>query len=687
VMLTLRRCSPILIVVVLAAAVAACSSSASTSSSASSPQSATTTATASSGSDPTTASTTVTSPEPVSARATVLDVSKLAAAGIGVYADPYQAAPIHEVTTFDGAPMPVRLLATQARAMTLEAADGQGLLGSTIDQLIGVDPGMPPPSFLVAGWITGSQSPGAMYAHSLMGAQTWPNAPTIVFPTLVLALYAADAAQFADTLTATDTPTPGAPTSDIGSLVQSGFRSNGVVIDVAAMHTASAVGICSKVQGFVDSTISALFNSIGHLEQPRPPAPAHSAFGWFVAGLTAGYGYAVGVVNALIDAAHFLVVKLIGLLTQPVLGYIAKIAGVLGVVAQVVSFLRPWTIRMDDTPPSTRKAIGTEPGLPGTVTARVDLGGLDEWPTDITDCAMQAGVTLPPLKPVGAPIVWTMTQSDDLAVQSAGQVTVLDETGSAPFRYATTQESVETSKGDPVEGELKIQASIRRNAVADLQQTIANLVFAQIPSLIRPILQAVLAPVVTLVLDKVAALLDTSGYTQIFVSYHTPNTTTTTSQPVATSLDPTPVGRAPVDPCSVITEQEAATALGFDPGAGRENPFGNPADCGYVLEHNSPGIVLVDARTGPPLGGQAGFQRMEAQNKASGYPFQVVTGIGDGAFARQNLTGGPEGGPFASIVFYKGTVTITITVAFDSKGTAIPTGQAQTLAVAAAGRL
>ena len=180
VMSSLRRCSPILIVVVLAATVTACSSSASTSSNGSSPRSTTTAATASSGSDPATASTTVTSPAPP----TRLEVSKLATAGIGVYDDPNQTAPIHEVTTFDGAPTPVRLLATQARAMTLEAADGQGLLGSTIDQLIGADPGMPPPSFLVAGWITGSQSPAALYAHSLMGDQTWRNAPTIVFPTL-----------------------------------------------------------------------------------------------------------------------------------------------------------------------------------------------------------------------------------------------------------------------------------------------------------------------------------------------------------------------------------------------------------------------------------------------------------------------------------------------------------------------
>ena len=177
----------------------------------------------------------------------------------------------------------------------------------------------------------------------------------------------------------------------------------------------------------------------------------------------------------MIDVAHFLVQKLIGLVTQPVLGYIARIAGVLGTVSLVVSFLRPWTIKVDDAPPSTRKAIGDEPGLAGAVTATVDLGGYDEWPTDIADCAQNAGVTLPPLKPVGAPIVWTLTQPDALAVPSDGIPTVLDSNGSAVYSYATTQESVETSKGDPASGLLAIHASIRRPAVAEAQQTISDL--------------------------------------------------------------------------------------------------------------------------------------------------------------------------------------------------------------------
>ena len=616
---------------------------------------------------------------PTVAPPAALDVSELASAGIGVYTAAGQTT---SITTIASEASPLRLLATQARAMLLEASDRQGLPGAKIDATVGTDPGMPPPSYLLAGWVTASASPAAVDASSLMGRQTWTDAPSIVFPSLVLAMYASDAAEFADTLVASNGSSNTLPVP--ASTSRTGIHFGGHPSSPAPGHV---VGICSLVQGFINGTISALFAAIGHLAQPAPPAAPHSAFGWFVAGLTAGYGLAVGVVNGLIDAAHFLVQKLIGLVTQPVLGYIARIAGVLGVVSIVVSFLRPWTIRMDAAPPSTRKAIGNEPGLAGALTATVDLGGFDEWPTDIADCAANAGVTLPPLKPVGAPIVWTMAQSDTLAVQSPGLATVLDASGSAPFRYATTQESVETAKGDPVNGSLRFQASIRRPAVADAQQTIANLVFDQIPDLIKPILQPLLAPAVKSVLDKIAGLLDNNGYAQVVVDFHTPTSTTTSQAPVTTAPSTTAPAAIAPDPCSLVTEQEAAAALGFDPGPGRENPFGDPADCGFALSRNSPGIALVDVRTGPPLGGQAGFERLRAQVAAKGDPVQTVSGIGDGAFARQSTTGGPSNGPIATFVFYKGATTVTLSVALDGAGTAVPASQVQALAVAAAGRL
>ncbi len=600
-----------------------------------------------------------------------------------MYADAGQLAPIDAVPG-GAAPSPIRLLGTQARAMLLEAADGQGLLGATIDSSVGADPGMPPPSFLVAGWVTGSTSPRATYAHTLMGDRAWKNAPAIVFPNLVLALYAADTAEFATSLsgatagTAESSPPPATDAAAPAPTERSGFRS--LAEGRVTASRSLVVGLCSKVQGFINGTIAALFDAIGHLEQPKPPAASSGVFGSFIAGVTAGYGLAVGAVNGLIDVAHFLVQKLIGLVTQPVLGYIARIAGVLGTVSLVVSFLRPWTIRMDDAPLSTRKAIGDEAGLAGAVTATVDLGGYDEWPADIADCALNAGVTLPPLKPVGAPIVWTLTQPDALAVGSAGLPTALDGNGSAVYSYTTTQESLETSKGDPASGVLTIHAAIRRPAVADAQQTIANLIFDQIPDLIKPILQPLLQPAVKTVLDRIASVLDSTADTHVTVDFHSPPATTTTSTPPSTSAA---TAATPIDPCSLVTAQDAAAAMGSDLGAGLSipEPWGGQCDIGD-------GTILLNVLTGPKYkGGKAGYETYLAgaqQGKANDTTGQsvldILGGIGEAAFVN-------GGGPDAGCVFYIGDTTVTITVATGNAKGPPPIAQITAIAKTAAAHL
>ena len=571
--------------------------------------------------------------------------------------------------------------------MLLEAADGQGLSGATIDSSVGVDTGMPPPSFLVAGWVTGSTSPRASYARTLMGEQVWKNAPAVVFPNLVLALYAADTAEFASSLSGAiastagtaDSPPPIATdAASPASTGQSGFRS--LAGGQVRLSRSLVVGLCSRVQGFVNGTIAALFDAIGHLAQPQPPAASSGFFGSFIAGVTAGYGLAVGVVNGLIDVAHFLVQKLIGLVTQPVLGYIARIAGVLGTVSLVVSFLRPWTIRMDDAPPSTRKAIGDEPGLAGAVTATVDLGGYDEWPGDIADCAMNAGVTLPPLKPVGAPIVWTLTQQDALAVASAGIPTVLDSNGSAVYNYTTTQESLETSKGDPASGMLSIHASIRRPAVAEAQQTIANLVFDQIPSLIKPILQPLLQPAVQAVLAKIASVLDSTADTSVTVDFHSPPATTTTSTPTTTAP---PAAATPIEPCSLVTAQDAAAAMGSDLGVGLSTPEPWGGQCNI-----DDGTIILNVVTGPTYNYAhdrydtylAAAQQGKANDTTGQSVLDIVGGIGEQAFVN-------GGGPVAGCVFYIGDTMVTITVATGNAQGPPPIAQITAIAKTAAAHL
>ena len=73
----------------------------------------------------------------------------------------------------------------------------------------------------------------------------------------------------------------------------------------------------------------------------------------------------------------------------------------------------------------------------------------------------------------------------------------LDAVGHAELAYTTGQEDVETAKGDQQTGHLAAHVSIRRKEIADLQQTVSDLLFAQLPSLVRPILSALLLPTIT----------------------------------------------------------------------------------------------------------------------------------------------------------------------------------------------
>jgi hypothetical protein len=311
---------------------------------------------------------------------------------------------------------------------------------------------------------------------------------------------------------------------------------------------------------------------------------------------------------------------------------------------------------MDTAPPQTRKAIGDEPGIAGTVKATVDLGGLDQWPTDVADCARTAGVTLPPLKPVGAPIVWTMTQADDLAVQSPGLATSLDDNASGPFGYTTTQESVDTSHGDPASSDLRFKASIRRNAVASAQQAISDLVFQQIPDLVRPILYSILQQRIHGLLDTIAGLLDNYGYANVTVSFHQPSPTTTTAPALTTASSA--AAAAPIDPCSLVTTQDATAAMGSDHGDGLSTPEPWGGQCNI-----DDGTILLNVLTGPAYkGGKtsydaylAGAQQAKANDTTGKSVFDIVGGIGSGAFVS-------GGGPIAACAFYIGDTTVAITV-------------------------
>jgi hypothetical protein len=155
----------------------------------------------------------------------------------------------------------------------------------------------------------------------------------------------------------------------------------------------------------------------------------------------------------------------------------------------------------------------------------------------------------------------------------------------------------------------------------------------------------------------------------------------TGSSPVAdpTSASGTPLGAtspaAPtggVDVCALVTEQEAGTALGTDPGPGEVVAGARGASS--CLYGQLPAMVTVNL---VPSRGQADYDHLRAQAK----PGQLfdVSGVGDAAFRVSS-------GRAASVDFYKGDTFVAVGVITGQAG-APPGAQALALAKAAAGRI
>lgn len=484
------------------------------------------------------------SPEGASTVAPPLSVTvaDLAAAGLSVFADASQAGPMIPATTAID-PSPFHVLLDQADAMTREVAARQGMLGSDIDGLIVVAADLPPASYFLAGYVSAAGTPGAALARRVMGAQDWAHAPAVIYPSLVFALFAADAARYGNAL--------------------AGAQTTGT----AAQPFSLPPGLCSDVKNFIDGTISGFFDALGHLEAPKIPSSGIGIIDWFGSGLQAALDLSASVINGVIDAGRFVVVQGVKAATQPLLDAIATVAGPIGVAVEIVNVLRPWTMQMDAEPEQTDKGVDPGPGAPGRLTGTVTLpGGLDEWPAFIVDCAKVAGVTLPPLKPVGAPITWRVAQNPDaLIVQTAGAPVVLDDKASASIAYVTTTESATAARGTRLEGRVKAEIIVRRKEIADLQKTVADAVFAQIPGLIRPIVESVLRPSVTAVLALPPTLLDTHGYESLVVNYHE-----------CQSGDCCPPGRVACGTICVDTSRDPANCGG----CGATCPSGHPCEGG-----------------------------------------------------------------------------------------------------------
>lgn len=421
-------------------------------------------------------------------------VAALASSGIGVYA---HAASAQLLTPIPGVASPMRLLSWQAHNLALEISAGNGRAGAALDGLVPDQStaGVPPPSYLLAGYVVAATTPGGALARALMAGQDLYQPEHLRFPALIPLLFAADLARDAAQQRAGLTLLSAHPRASAPTLKE-------------------AAGICSSIQQFVDGTINAVFGAL-ETEAAKVVDQGGNV-------LRDVWDWLQGAVDKLKSIAKWVAQQL----TAPVVRIIRSIAGVLAIAGQVVSALQPWTVRMEPNPSATRFGIGDET-VAGTIKARVDVGLLDDWPPDVLDCAQQSGVTLPPLKPKGDPISWSLTQTPIPLVQPGDEPASLDDNVEAMWVYVTNDESEEVARGDPRYGVLRVAARVKRPELEHLKDQFVQLLFAQLPDLIARILQPILGPQITSLLSRLTGILASEGIATVSVTYHAPKATPT----------------------------------------------------------------------------------------------------------------------------------------------------------------
>ena len=495
-------------------------------------------------------------------------IASIAAAGIAVYADAGDTEPLVAVDE----PGPYRLLEYQAQALLFEASAGGGVQGFELDELVGLpairantseqaaegatappttsrpledrlaagltlaasnagelSSSIVPPSSILAGYLAATESPGADLARRYMSEVDPLTAELAIFPGLVPLLFAAEIAREDATLNDLGISTRSAPAKYMSlaaptslycgdsATAWSQFTSGSTSVEGTLTTSASVAaqsGPCSQVQSFIDNTLNAIFAAL------RP------SLGSSLPGQILG-----GVIDFLLASGKVAVRELLNTIIAPVLSVIRSVSAIVGTASIVVSTIRPWTVIVTPRPIATRFSVGSEAPIIGDVLCKVDLGGLDEWPPAISDCAAAGGVPLPSLRPEGAPVVWEVLGTQSGLVTPFDIPSVLLPDATATLRYFTGNEDEETARGEPVSGVVTFNVTVSRPQINELRDTLVNLLFAQLPPLASQLLRPILGPQINNLLQRLVSLADSRGSRTLAVVFHTPPDPTPTPEP------------------------------------------------------------------------------------------------------------------------------------------------------------
>jgi hypothetical protein len=404
-------------------------------------------------------------------------VDQLASVGIGVY-DTFDAtAPVAPV---DGAASPLKLQRDQLEGLTAELESGGGVTGSELDQLVAMPDGAPPFSYLVAGWVTGYDSPEAAQALTLLGgsdAHDWTHTAAIMFPNLVVVLFVSNLARESAAEAAT-------------------ASINGML----ASNPIGAGTVCSGLSGWINGVLDSIFNSLKIDDDS-----------WVPSIITDIWNLAVDLVQTVVEG-------LVDALGATVLAAIKIGLAIAGTLSLMASYMKPWVVTLTSDPASDHLTHEGEATHTGIITATVTTGGSDSWAAEIVDCANLAGIELPSPGTEDKPITWkTKTLAPVPLAVAASKDSVVSTQGTAQLHYETLPEPPEDTDGDLYEGQWQVTVTVDRLSEEEITELLDSIVFDGIAG---DILEAVLGPLLSGVKSKLAALMEVNGSMIMPIGYH-----------------------------------------------------------------------------------------------------------------------------------------------------------------------
>ena len=222
-----------------------------------------------------------------------------------------------------------RFTRAQVETMALSAADGGGIAGSTLSSVVKTAKGMAPFSYVLASWVLNAATPGSEAVRRLMGTQDWRRAPSITFPTIALPLFVSDVIA--------NTAHVGGHAPAVASVaVGASATVSGTTSVMQPMGFFDAP--CSTISNFVQDTIDGVFNALR-----LTPASGGGA----AAGIA---NFFVTLWNGAVVLAQQVVQGLINKVSQFVVSKIRLAAGTAIVIANIVSYLNPWSVKVTALP-------------------------------------------------------------------------------------------------------------------------------------------------------------------------------------------------------------------------------------------------------------------------------------------------------------------------------------------------